>query len=70
MTGSFARTSPQAEGSRPQGWISAPAFATIVLLVAFFLHIGLAGVLPPKVFLILLVVVVIVTALWIDATPT
>ena len=48
MTGSFARTSPQAEGSRPQGWMSAPVFAAIVLLVASFLHIGLEDVLPQK----------------------
>ena len=70
MTGSFARTSTGAQRSQPQGWMSAPAFATIVLLVAFFVHIGLADVLPAKIFLILLVVVVIVTALWMDPIAT
>ena len=50
--------------------MSAPAFATLVLLVLFFLHIGLADVLPAKVLLILLVVVVIVTALWMDPIAT
>jgi hypothetical protein len=35
-----------------------------------FLHFALQDVLPNKVFLVLLLVVVIATALWIDATPT
>ena len=47
MTGSFARTSLQAEGSRPQGWMTAPVFATLVLLVVMFLHLALAEMRSP-----------------------
>ena len=46
MTGSFARTGLQVGGSRPQGWMTAPIFATLVLLVAMFLHLALAGCAP------------------------
>ena len=70
MTGSFARTSLQAEGSRPQGWMPAPVIATLVLMVVMFVHLALQDVLPNKVFLVMLVVVVIATALWMDVTPT
>jgi len=70
MTGSFARTGLQVGGSRPQGWMTAPIFAALVMLVATFLHFALADVLPARTFLILLVVVVIATALWMDVTPT
>ncbi len=70
MTGSFAGTSLQAEGSRPQGWMSAPVIATLVLMVVMFLQRALEDVLPNKVFLVMLLLVVITTALWIDATPT
>ena len=45
MTGSFARTGLQV-GSRPQGWMTAPIFAALVMLVATFLHFALADELP------------------------
>ena len=72
MTGSFARTSLQAEGSRKQGWLPAPVIATLVLVVVMFLHpaLELEGVRPNNVFLVMLLLVIIATVLWIDATPT
>ena len=69
MTGSFARTGLQV-GSRPQGWMTAPIFAAFVMLVVLFLHFALADELPDNARLILIVVVVIATALWMDVTPT
>ena len=63
------RASLQTEGNRPQGWMSAPVIATLVLVVLMFLQSALQGVLPNKVFLVMLLVVVIATALWIDANP-
>jgi O-antigen ligase len=70
MTGLFARTGPQVAGSRPQGRMTAPILAALVMLVATFLHFALAQVLPNNTFLIVIVVVVIATALWMDVTPT
>jgi O-antigen ligase len=70
VTGSIARNSLPAEGNRPQRWATAPVISTLVLVVVMFLHFALQDVLPNKVFLVLLLVVVIATALWIDATPT
>jgi hypothetical protein len=31
MTGSFARTSPQAAASQPQGWMTAPIFTALMM---------------------------------------
>ena len=68
MTGSFARSSLQV-GSRPQGWMTAPVLAALVMLVVMFFHTALADDLPDNARLILIVVVVIATALWMDVTP-
>ena len=71
MTGSFARTSPQAEGSRPQGWMSAPDLRRPRAAGCDVPSPRASGSCSPaKLFLILLVVVVIATALWMDRTPT
>ena len=48
MTGSFAQTSPQAERSQPQGWMTAPIFAALVMLVMNFLHFAIKDQLPGK----------------------
>ena len=69
MTGSFARTGLQV-GSRPQGWMTAPIFAALVTLVVTFLHFAIKDELPGKARLILIVMVVIATARWMDVTPT
>ena len=72
MTGSFARTSLQAEGSRKQGWLPAPVIATLGAVVVMFVHpaLELEGVRVNNVFLVMLLLVTIATVLWIDATPT
>lgn len=50
--------------------MTAPVVGALVMLVVTFLHFALADRLPDNARLILIVVVVIVTALWMDATPT
>ena len=70
MTGSSALTSLQAEDSRSPGRMNAPVIVALVLLVVGFLQRALQDVLPNKAFLVLLLVLVISTALWMNATPT
>ena len=50
--------------------MTAPIFAALVMLVVTFLHFAIKDELPGKARLILIVVVVIATARWMDVTPT
>ena len=56
MTGSFARTSLQAEGSRPQGWMPAPVIRHPRAAGCDVPSPRATDVLPNKVFLVLLLV--------------
>lgn len=62
---------PAAEfGVEKTGWMTPPVVTTLLMLVVMFFHIPLEGVLPNKMFSILLGLVIVTAAVWIDASHT
>lgn len=71
MTGSFTATESQVQqaGTRRTGWVYAPVVATVVMLVAMFLHLALTKVLPNNTFVGLLTLVVLTALVWMNHNP-
>ncbi len=69
-TGSIARGGAKTEGQRTRGWLNIPVLLALTMLVATYLHLPLADMLPNKTFVGLLVVLIIATAVWIDRNST
>lgn len=57
-------------GSETTWWMTPPVVVTLLMVVIMFLHIPLADMLPNKIFSVLLGLVIVTAAVWIDTSRT
>lgn len=66
-----ARVGPETEfGAETTWWMTPPVVMVLLMVLVMFLHIPLKDVLPNKIFSVLLAMVVVTAAVWIDTSRT